>query len=85
VIKEPRPIHIPLKSKETKVIGLAAGRAHLLILTNEGLFTLGNNGYGQCGRPIIINEDYTKSKVVHHIPDLKGVKITAVTAGQDHR
>ncbi|EZA47607.1 Williams-Beuren syndrome chromosomal region 16 protein-like protein, partial [Ooceraea biroi] len=67
-----------------KVLGMAAGRAHLLVLTTEGLFTLGNNAYGQCGRPIVFNEDYKKSVIVHHVPDIKGNKITAVTAGQDH-
>ena len=76
---------LPLKGPSPSVLGLAAGRAHLLILTNEGLFTLGNNGYGQCGRPVIENEDYTQSKVIHHIPNVKGEQITGVTAGQDHR
>ncbi|XP_011632471.1 RCC1-like G exchanging factor-like protein isoform X1 [Pogonomyrmex barbatus] len=80
----PRPIYLPLQNTLTKTVSMAAGRAHLLILTTEGLFTLGNNAYGQCGRPIILNEDYEKSMVVHHIPDIKGKKITAVTAGQDH-
>uniref|UniRef100_A0A0C9PLF0 Wbscr16_0 protein n=2 Tax=Fopius arisanus TaxID=64838 RepID=A0A0C9PLF0_9HYME len=84
IITVPRPIPLPLKKKDTKVLGLSAGRAHLLILTSEGVFTLGNNGYGQCGRPVIENEDYCKSKVVHHIPNIKGVRITGVTAGQDH-
>lgn len=81
----PRPIQLPLKKASTKVTGLAAGRAHLLVLTTEGLFTLGNNGYGQCGRPIIVDEDYKNSKIVHHIPDIKGKQIKSVTAGQDHR
>lgn len=81
----PRPINLPLENASTKVIGMAAGRAHLLILTTEGLFTLGNNAYGQCGRPIILNEDYKKNMVVHHIPNIKESKITAVAAGQDHR
>lgn len=81
----PRPVFVPLKEKTSKVLGLAAGRAHLLILTEEGLYTLGNNGYGQCGRPIINNEEYLKSKAHHYIPDIKGTKITAVAAGQDHR
>lgn len=81
----PRPINLPLKENTTtKIIGMAAGRAHLLILTMDGLFTLGNNAYGQCGRPIIMNENYEKSKVVHHISNIKGSKITAVAAGQDH-
>ena len=84
IIIEPRPIALPFKEPSTKVVDIAAGRAHLLVLTNEGLFTLGNNAYGQCGRPIISNENYSKSKVVHHIPDIKGKKIKAVTAGQDH-
>lgn len=81
----PNPIELPLRDNSTRVLAMAAGRAHALILTTEGLFTLGNNAYGQCGRPIISNEDYKRSKIVHHIPDIKGHKITAVTAGQDHR
>lgn len=85
LVREPRPIHLPIKDSSSKVIDIAAGRAHLLVLTNEGLFTLGNNAYGQCGRPIITNESYDKSRVIHHIPDIKGKKIKAVTAGQDHR
>ena len=85
IIKQPRPIFIPLKEKTTTVLGLAAGRAHLLVLTEEGVYTLGNNGYGQCGRPIINNEDYYRSKAVNFIPNIKGAKITSVGAGQDHR
>lgn len=85
MITYPRPVFLPLKKKSANILGLAAGRAHSLILTDEGLFTLGNNGYGQCGRQIINNEDYLRSKVVHHVPDVKGKKITSVTAGQDHR
>ncbi|XP_076243008.1 RCC1-like G exchanging factor-like protein [Calliopsis andreniformis] len=84
IITEPRPIPLPLKESSTEVIDIAAGRAHLLVLTSEGLFTLGNNSYGQCGRPIITNEDYSSSRVVHHIANIKGTKIKAVTAGQDH-
>nr|XP_031849280.1 RCC1-like G exchanging factor-like protein [Nomia melanderi] len=84
LIVNPRPITLPIKESSTNVIDIAAGRAHLLVLTNEGLFTLGNNAYGQCGRPIILNEDYKHSRVVHHITNVKGNKIKAVTAGQDH-
>lgn len=85
VVTSPRPINLPLKNSTTEVISIAAGRAHLLILTNEGVFTLGNNGYGQCGRPIIPNENYSNSNVVYHIPSIKGNRITGITAGQDHR
>ncbi|XP_076168967.1 RCC1-like G exchanging factor-like protein isoform X1 [Ptiloglossa arizonensis] len=84
LIIEPRLITLPLKESSTKIIDIAAGRAHLLVLTNEGLFTLGNNAYGQCGRPIILNESYSKSRVVHHIPNIKGKSIKSVVAGQDH-
>ncbi|XP_046618884.1 RCC1-like G exchanging factor-like protein isoform X1 [Neodiprion virginianus] len=84
VVPLPKPIHLPLKNPSSQVTGLAAGRAHLLVLTTEGLFTLGNNGYGQCGRPIIVDEDYTNNTIVHHIPDIKGERIKSVTAGQDH-
>lgn len=84
-IFDPRPINLNLLTKTASVLSMAAGRAHLLILTNQGLFTLGNNAYGQCGRPIIEDEDYHKSRVVFRIPDIEGNKIAAVTAGQDHR
>ncbi|XP_068988938.1 RCC1-like G exchanging factor-like protein [Bombus flavifrons] len=84
LITEPRPINLPIKDSSTKVLDMSAGRAHLLVLTNEGVFTLGNNAYGQCGRPIISNENYENSRVVHHIPNIKEKKIKAVTAGQDH-
>ena len=85
IIIRPRPIYLPLKGKTAKVLGLSAGRAHLLILTDEGVYTLGNNGYGQCGRPIISNENYLNSRAINYIPDIKGDKIKRVTAGQDHR
>ncbi|KAK0095821.1 hypothetical protein PV326_007295 [Microctonus aethiopoides] len=84
IIPIPRPIPLPLKNESSEVIDIAAGRAHLLVLTTEGLFTLGNNGYGQCGRTIIPDEEYFDSRVVNYIPNIKGSKITAVTAGQDH-
>ncbi|XP_012278458.1 RCC1-like G exchanging factor-like protein isoform X2 [Orussus abietinus] len=84
IIPAPRPIQLPLKQDTTDVLGIAAGRAHLLVLTKEGVFTLGNNGYGQCGREIIPDEKYSKSLVVHYIPNVKGECITGVMAGQDH-
>lgn len=74
------PIHFILQ-----VIGLDAGRAHTAILTdNEGVFTLGNNAYGQCGRKINANEEYRGSMVSHNIRTLGKQKITSVVCGQDH-
>merc|ERR1719334_1486108 len=47
---EAAPVALPLQEDE-RVVGLAAGRAHTLILTSRGdVLTLGNNCYGQCGR-----------------------------------
>lgn len=84
LILEPRPVPLPIKSSSTRVTSLAAGRAHLLTLTTEGLFTLGNNAYGQCGRPIIPNENHKRSRTFHYIKDVKGKAIKSVAAGQDH-
>lgn len=85
VLLAPAPIYVPYKSLETDVIGLAAGRAHTLILTdNEGVYTMGNNAYGQCGRRINEDEKYEGSMVSHNIPNLGGEKIAQVCCGQDH-
>lgn len=83
----PAPISLPLQEPETtNVISLSAGRAHLVIATdNEGVFTLGNNAYGQCGRKIIDNENYSGSMVINKIDSLGGEKVVTVQCGQDHR
>ncbi|XP_050669740.1 RCC1-like G exchanging factor-like protein isoform X1 [Leptidea sinapis] len=81
----PAPIYIPYRSLETKITGLAAGRAHTLILTdNEGVYTIGNNAYGQCGRKINPKEEYRGSMVSHNIKTLGRESIIDVCAGQDH-
>lgn len=85
IIFFPQPIHLPLKNSNTKILKLAAGRAHLLVLTEEGLFLLGNNAYGQCGRRIVDNEDYGTSNFINHIEKLDGKKIVDIHCGQDHR
>ena len=65
---------------------MAGGRAHLLVLTDkEGVFTLGNNAYGQCGRVIVEDEKYADSRMIHSIPNLNGATIQDVECGQDHR
>lgn len=83
----PAPISLPLQEPETtNVISISAGRAHLVIATdNEGVYTLGNNAYGQCGRKIIDNENYSGSMVINKIDSLDGEKIITVQCGQDHR
>ncbi|CAH2233206.1 jg2743 [Pararge aegeria aegeria] len=85
MLLSPAPIYIPYTSLETKITGLAAGRAHTLILTdNEGVYTLGNNAYGQCGRKINPNEEYRGSMASHNIKRLGKEKIVDVCCGQDH-
>ncbi|CAH1103130.1 unnamed protein product [Psylliodes chrysocephalus] len=85
VIFLPKPIDLPFKNPvKSKVTKLAAGRAHILVLTDEGLFTLGNNAYGQCGRKVIPNENYSKSNYINHIENIDDKKIVDVMCGQDH-
>lgn len=82
LVLAPAPVELPVHGRVKKV---AAGRAHLIVLSEkEGAFTLGNNAYGQCGRRIIENEKYSGSRTVHRIPSLDGVAIEKVFCGQDH-
>ncbi|XP_063616327.1 RCC1-like G exchanging factor-like protein [Cydia splendana] len=85
LLLSPAPIYVPYKSLETKITGLAAGRAHTVILTDtEGAYTLGNNAYGQCGRKINSHEEYKGSMVTYNIRSLGKERITNVSCGQDH-
>ncbi len=81
LIVEPVPIHLP--HDKTSVAGVACGRAHTLVLTGKSeVLTLGHNGYGQCGRHIVENEDYQRQSTVHTIQIDE--KISQVACGQDH-
>lgn len=83
----PAPIPLPKRSEECKIHikNVAAGRAHLLALSEDGVvFALGNNAYGQCGRPVLENEDYAANRIPHRIEGLNGRKIVGITCGQDH-
>lgn len=93
----PAPIALPktqengTTEEDIRVNACAAGRAHAVVLTETGtLFTLGNNAYGQCARPVIEDEKYGQSHVIQRIdnevfgnsgPD-DGVK--NIVCGQDH-
>jgi len=86
VIK-PSDVPLPLtKPEKTRVTGVACGRAHTLILTDrDGVFAMGNNAHGQCGRPIIDGEIYEGSKKVRCIShDNFSSPVTQVHCGLDH-
>lgn len=84
IVFYPQPISLPLKDSSSSVKKLSAGRAHMVALTDEGLFLLGNNAYGQCGRQIVKDEDYSKSNLINHVKNIEGKAIVDVECGQDH-
>ncbi|KAJ7308924.1 hypothetical protein JRQ81_008201 [Phrynocephalus forsythii] len=77
-ILEPSPVPLPLdKPQQTRVLQVSCGRAHSLLLTDaEGVFSMGNNSYGQCGRKVLEGE-------VYRLP-VFGDQVVQVACGQDH-
>uniref|UniRef100_G3QCE9 RCC1 like n=1 Tax=Gasterosteus aculeatus aculeatus TaxID=481459 RepID=G3QCE9_GASAC len=84
-VLEPSPVALPLiEPLQTKVVQVACGRAHSLILTDqEGVFSMGNNAYGQCGRRIVEDEVYSGTHIIHKLEGFDS-KVTQVACGQDH-
>ncbi|KAI5764114.1 unnamed protein product [Gulo gulo] len=84
-VLEPSPVPLPLdRPQETRVLQVSCGRAHSLILTDrEGVFSMGNNSYGQCGRSVVENEIYSESHKVNRMQDFDG-QVVQVVCGQDH-
>uniref|UniRef100_A0A8C0DU82 RCC1-like G exchanging factor-like protein n=1 Tax=Balaenoptera musculus TaxID=9771 RepID=A0A8C0DU82_BALMU len=84
-VLEPSPVPLPLdRPQETQVLQVSCGRAHSLVLTDsEGVFSMGNNSYGQCGRKVVENEVYSESHKVHRMQDFDG-QVVQVACGQDH-
>lgn len=82
---EPAKINLPLlHSSKTKILNMDGGRAHTVLLTDkEGVFSFGNNAYGQCGRSIIENEKYSGNPTVYKIKELPD-DVIEVICGQDH-
>uniref|UniRef100_A0A1E1XBA0 Putative e3 ubiquitin-protein ligase herc3 n=1 Tax=Amblyomma aureolatum TaxID=187763 RepID=A0A1E1XBA0_9ACAR len=84
VLTEPVGIPLPLRKDSTRILRVACGRSHSVVLTdNEGAFSFGNNSFGQCGRPVIQDESpesYAVPRQVQGIPE----KIIDVVCGQDH-
>uniref|UniRef100_A0A8C6TNI2 RCC1 like n=1 Tax=Neogobius melanostomus TaxID=47308 RepID=A0A8C6TNI2_9GOBI len=74
----------PVPPLHTRLLQVSCGRAHSLVLTDEeGVFSFGNNSYGQCGRPIVEEEVYSGSHIIHKIEGFNG-KVVQVACGQDH-
>lgn len=85
----PAPIFLPKKTadEQLQAVKAATGRAHTVILTENGaIFTLGNNAYGQCAREVIDDEEYSGSELVHRVNSeaLQGHRVIDVICGQDH-
>ena len=85
LIIEPVKVDLPTSSTVARV---EAGRSHTLALTSaREVFSLGNNAYGQCGRPVVEDEDYFRSRVVHRVrfEELpENDSIVDICAGIDH-
>ncbi|XP_050405563.1 RCC1-like G exchanging factor-like protein [Patella vulgata] len=81
----PTQIYLPLKDPDTtRVSSMSCGRAHTVIVTEgEGVYSLGNNAYGQCGRSIVPEEVFRKNPRVNVLTDLPD-NIVKVECGQDH-
>lgn len=83
-LTQPVTINLPLSGRATVVTRVAAGRAHSLVVTDrEGVFSFGNNAYGQCGRRVIPNEEYRSSSLIYKIRDLPADVVDA-ECGLDH-
>lgn len=91
-VTEPMLIDLPIEKeqkKALKIVDVTCGRAHSVVLTSLGIFSFGNNSYGQCARPIVENEQYFGNRsviqdVTNHFPIEKSDEIICVKAGQDH-
>ncbi|KAB7503548.1 Williams-Beuren syndrome chromosomal region 16-like protein [Armadillidium nasatum] len=83
VLIQPCGIPIPLSRKST-VKKIACGRAHTMIYTDtEGVWTFGNNAFGQCGRPVNEKEVYFKNARYENIKMFNGKIVDQLECGQD--
>lgn len=81
IVATPSPIVLPTKAPISRV---ACGRAHSLLMNKTGqVFSIGNNAFGQCGRPIRESEIYFGSKTCHELTDLPN-NVIDIVCGQDH-
>ena len=57
----------------------------MMLTKNNSVWTIGNNAYGQCGRPVIPDEDYSRQALYHQLTSLDGICLKQVECGQDTR
>ncbi|XP_025091347.1 RCC1-like G exchanging factor-like protein [Pomacea canaliculata] len=84
-IIQPLSVDLPLnKPLSTRARHIGCGRAHtVIIMEDAGVFSLGNNSYGQCCRPVVDGEDYRRNPLVNHIENIPE-EVAQVWCGQDH-
>ncbi|XP_005108817.1 RCC1-like G exchanging factor-like protein [Aplysia californica] len=82
---EPGRLRLPAqRPDDLNVVSMSCGRAHsAIVVEDEGVFTLGNNASGQCGRPVVEGEDFSKNQTVNKLHDLPE-DVVKVVCGQDH-
>jgi len=82
---EPGNIRLPTENPDNlDIVSMSCGRAHsVVVVRDQGVFSLGNNASGQCGRPIVEGEDYSKNQLVNTLTDIPE-NIVKVVCGQDH-
>lgn len=84
-----RPLEIVIKPQPIFTHGkpiakVKCGRAHSVLLDESGsIFTLGNNAFGQCCRPINPKEEYFGRDLITKVKDLPD-NIIGIECGQDH-
>lgn len=96
VITDPAPISLPIDNVQCeeagveqprsrdRVIRVAAGRAHSVMVTRDGsVLTVGNNAHGQCCRPVVEDESRDSASGSVHRVHLDEPVVDAV-CGQDH-
>lgn len=86
----PAPIFLPKihENEEIHIEKCAAGRAHSMALSRDGIiYSFGNNSFGQCGRKVIDDEIYAANQLIHRIDGNNlsiGSKVVDIVCGLDH-
>ncbi|XP_074593164.1 RCC1-like G exchanging factor-like protein [Brevipalpus obovatus] len=87
VVTAPSPIRIPQLFRDCKFTQVACGRCHTVVLSDHrdgAVFSMGNNSFGQCGRPIVSDEVQQRHlPIIEEIKNIEG-KIAKIVCGQDH-